>query len=450
MRSPLYFIFLLSIVTLLSCNHDYEPVFDENSDSRIAADLNEYSALLQSVPYGWKAALYTGEGAGYFYYFDFNENGKVVMLSDFNETTATEVASGTWRLKALQRTTLTFDTYSYIHLPADPDGNVNGGNNGQGLLSDFEFTFTEVSDDTLKLKGLRYNTELVLVKATETETQHFLDSEIASMLSLTKEYVEINKGLQLQLPGERIASVAIDVTKKIFAVQYVADSKDSIQTFISPFSFTLDGIALKSPLVVGNFRANRLDWNADNQMYTISLDRQTELKNSIEALVLRPTNPLVNKIGDKYKTVLIPENPSVNTVAGQSGDFIEAYNEAAYSLLEGPLKLTLHEMAFTVDKVNKQIYYDVYISRTADDNVTRRYLAQYIYDYTVNADGSIDLTPNLTNENGSTIALDMRKILQRLDDDSFKLEYIAGGFQLIAGFYSQQQPDFTFAGYLTP
>src|SRR5690242_15706253 len=133
-----YFILIMVIGSVLmsSCESEYEPVFHQSPDERVRAEMNRYEELLMSSPYGWKASLYTGTGAGYFYYFDFREDGTVSMLSDFNTTTAGDVMESTWALKALQQITLSFTTYSYIHLPADPDGNINNGIPGSGLLSD--------------------------------------------------------------------------------------------------------------------------------------------------------------------------------------------------------------------------------------------------------------------------------------------------------------------------
>jgi hypothetical protein len=60
----------------------------------------------------------------------------------------------------------------------------------------------------------------------------------------------------------------------------------------------------------------------------------------------------------------------------------------------------------------------------------------------------LDLTPVSANQNGQDISFQLRLFLQRLEKDQFNLRYHAGGFQLIGGFYSQQNPEFSFGGYL--
>src|SRR5688572_21806378 len=91
------------MLSVISCDNDYETIFSESPDERTKAVLDEYNALLREAPFGWKASLYTSTGAGYFYYLDFNEGGNVTMLSDFNANAAGEPLESTWALKALQR-----------------------------------------------------------------------------------------------------------------------------------------------------------------------------------------------------------------------------------------------------------------------------------------------------------------------------------------------------------
>jgi hypothetical protein len=152
-------------------------------------------------------------------------------------------------------------------------------------------------------------------------------------------------------------------------------------------------------------------------------------------------------IGRAYKRAFMPENPGENRLPGQSDAFIEAYNEAAGSLLIGPYALTLQDMSYVFDPVNKLMYYDVVIAQTRN-GVTSRFLAEFVYGYEVNDTGDVKFTAIGSNDNAQVISFDLRVILQHFDKDTFKLEYIAGGFQLIGGFYSQKSPEYSFSGYL--
>jgi hypothetical protein len=442
-------ILLATAITLAmaACDNDYETIFNESPDARVQQALNEYSTLINSAPYGWRASLYTEAGAGYFYYLDFQEDGNVTMISDFNTTTAANSMAGTWVLKALQKPTLTFDTYSYIHMPADPDGDVNGGTPGEGLLSDFEFTFVRTTGDSVIMKGLKHNSELYLVKATEEETGAILDDDILHVLQSTNNYIADNAGLKLQLPGNTVVPVAIDVTRKLFAAQYLSSDGSGIETFIAPFTFSLQGIVLKTSASINGNTFRELYWDDDKQLYVAQLSAPVDLFNDTAPFLYHPSVPLHNVIGQRYKKVYVPEKPGENRLPGQSDAFVEAYNEAAEGMLIGPYQLSLHEMGFSFDAVNKLMYYDVIISQTRDGQ-TSRFLAQFVYSYTIDETGGVKFTAIGGNSNAQAIAFDLRVILQHFEDDTFRLEYIAGGFELISGFYSQEDPGYSFSGYL--
>lgn len=440
---------LVSIVSiLLSCDSDYETTFKESPDERVRQALNDYNALLMDAPNGWRGMLYTGTGAGYFYYFQFSSDGKVSMMSDFNEQTASESMTSSWMLKALQKPTLSFDTYSYIHLPADPDGDVNGGGNGQGLLSDFEFTFSETKGDTVFMKGLKHNTELILVRATVEESESILNQQIVAILQSTKQYTTVNKGLRLLLPDNTILPLAIDVSHKLFGAQYLSADGSAIQTFISPFTFSIEGIQLRDTLTIGGYNIRTLTWDSGNNFYTIQLDDEMALTNSTDPIIFTPSTPLHALMGSEYKIVHVPANPGVNRLPGQSDQFVEAYNAAAEELINGAFRVTMHELNLVFNHLDKQVYFDVLISQTSEEGVTSYFIAEYIFDYTIDDTGSLDLTPVAANDTGQAISFELRLFLQRLENDHFTMHYLAGGFELIGGFYSQENPAFTFGGYL--
>lgn len=447
-----YLIITIIIVALfVSCDSEYETVFPDSVDERVRLDLLEHEALLKDAQHGWRAMLYTGAGPGFFYYFDFNDDGKVTMVSDFNATTAGEPTVTSWRLKSLQRTTLSFDTYSYIHLPADPDGNVSGGSNGEGLRSDFEFSFKRTAGDSVILQGLQHNSELILVKANEAEAVGILDDQILTTLQHTQQYTANNKGLRITLPDETVLPLAIDVTGKMVAAQYLSADGTAIETFRTPFTFSLNGIILKAPIETHGISAHEFIWDNEKKLFYVDDDASRfEFVSSLEPLILTPSVPLHSVIGRAYKTMMIPENPGENTLPGQSSRFIEVYNEAAESMQQSILQLTLHEFGFGFDPVRHEMNFDVIVSQVDGEGISRKALAQYIYTYEIDANGVMKLTELQANENAQVIQFDMRTMLQYLAEDSFTLQYIAGGFEVIGGFTSRENLDFSFSGYLNP
>src|SRR5574338_1090715 len=142
-------LYIVSLTLFFTACRKDEAVFDQSPDERINKALGDYQAALVSSPTGWKATVVPGSGGIYHFYFRFNNENRVFMYSDFDTATAKHQKDSSYRLKALQQPTLIFDTYSYLHLLADPDAAVNGGSYGSGLLSDFEFSLDALYADSI-------------------------------------------------------------------------------------------------------------------------------------------------------------------------------------------------------------------------------------------------------------------------------------------------------------
>src|SRR5690606_32590890 len=98
---------------LSSCQNDDEALpIGERPDERLNSTLANYKSQLVNAPYGWKGVLYPGAGGGYSFYFVFLQDDRVIMYSDIDANTAAVPLESTYRLKAMQRPSLLFDTYS--------------------------------------------------------------------------------------------------------------------------------------------------------------------------------------------------------------------------------------------------------------------------------------------------------------------------------------------------
>src|SRR4051812_12260494 len=135
-------IFIYTIVVIIGfsgCNKKEDTVFDKSIDVRLNEKLAADQKALTGAPYGWKGLIYPAglKGGVVAFYFKFDTSNRVEMFSDFDPASAITPMTASYRLKALQQPSLLFDTYSYVHVLADPDGSVNGGDYGGGLGSDF-------------------------------------------------------------------------------------------------------------------------------------------------------------------------------------------------------------------------------------------------------------------------------------------------------------------------
>lgn len=438
-----FFILLASAVfatALFSCDREYDPVFNESPDERVRQSLAAYTSMLTEAEFGWKATLHTASGANFLYYFDFNDDGTVAMAADFNETTAGDVMSGTWVLKALQRPTLSFDTYSYIHLPADPDGDVNGGGNGEGLKSDFEFAFGETSGDTVFLQGIQKGSSITFLPATEEDAVVFTGGALRDMLH----YISEEEGLRLTLPDDKIVTVAFHPVIRLMGAQYLTEDEQGVESFRSSFEFTTRGITLKESLQVEGYTVDEFVWDADKGTYTVQLGSASEDIVSVDGLyIFEPSTPLYSVLGSSYTLIQVPQNSGVDPLPGQSDEYIIKYNQAADNLVNGQYALTLNEINYIFDQSAQSLLVDMWVTQNGT-----RFLAEFYYGYTINEEGVISFFFNDANENGWAVRSDVDPLLEFMETNTFKVEYVGGGFSLIAGIFSQENSELYFSGYL--
>ena len=158
----LYILLLLFIVA--SCKKTEDPVL-RDVDERLNEQIDAYQKQLEGSPFGWIGYILTDSERVESFKFKFNNVNRVVMSSTYK----TADAESSYRIKAIQRPTLLFDTYSTIHLLADPTSSVFQGATGSGFRSDFEFEFISSNPDTIKLEGTFNKSKLILVRATSAE-----------------------------------------------------------------------------------------------------------------------------------------------------------------------------------------------------------------------------------------------------------------------------------------
>ncbi|MDJ1486030.1 DUF4302 domain-containing protein [Cytophagaceae bacterium YF14B1] len=438
-RSLLFHIFLTVCVCgfLLSCEKEYNSIYDQSPDERLRKTLDAYNDLLLSAPHGWKGTLKTKLGPVFFYYFDFHTEGKVTMLADFNQTTAGTAAEGTWVLKALQRPTLSFDTYSYIHLPADPNGNVNGGDNGSGLLSDFQFAIASTAGDSIVLEGIQNKSSITLTKVTQPEVTQLTSGQMKNML----QYVASHKGLRLTLPDKTTIPLAISTLTKTIASQYLSADGSEIEEFTTPFTFSPSGISLTTAFTIAGASFKELHWDEDKQEFYVDATRRIINDNSL--FILTPSIPLSSTLGSKYAFLQVPENTDFYPLLGQSDEFLSLYSQARESMLAGDYKLTLKQMDFVFKPSTHTLLIDVYVTQNGN-----LFLGQYMYTYELNEAGIFKFTFNQANDVAWAIQGDLSGLLSYIDNDTFTVKYIGGAHQLLGGMFSQENTNFSFSGYL--
>ncbi len=247
MKNVLIACFII-IAAISSCTKEDKSVFEKTADERINEKIADYQAQLSGAENGWRALLMTDSGRGsiYSFYFKFNNENRVVMVSDFDSLSAVTPKESSYRLKALQQPSLLFDTYSYLHVLSDPDPAVNGGVQGSGLSSDFEFYFDSNTTDTIRLTGRFNGSKLVLVRATKAEQDAYNSGQLAAGLNINK-ILTYFKRLTF---GTQLYDIKIDPTTRQFVFSWL-DASGNLQTFSTGYYFVAGGIVFTDPLVNG-------------------------------------------------------------------------------------------------------------------------------------------------------------------------------------------------------
>ncbi len=241
---------LLPVIVLMSC-HKEKNVFNKTPDQRVTDTLTAYQARLTGSPYGWVGIVYPKGGGAYRFYFSFDASGRVKMVSDFDSTSAAVLNESSYRLESLQQPSLIFDTYNYIHLLADPNGNVNGGPDGEGLQSDFEFAISDSSTaDTIRLTGRFNGSRGILWKATQAERDGYYNGALESVRAAFDPGRILYYFKNLKTPNGQY-SMTFNLTPRTITFQW-KDGSGAIHTFTTAWYYTLNGIMLVTPFPDGS------------------------------------------------------------------------------------------------------------------------------------------------------------------------------------------------------
>jgi hypothetical protein len=432
---------LLFIGLITGCKKDNtEPANGQRPEDRVEAILSDYSTKLQTAPSGWKAYLYPAGGAAYSFYIEFKEKNRVNMMGDLTADSRGAIFESSYKIKANQAPSLVFDTYSYIHLLADPDPAAFGGIPGFGIFSDFEFALDTTAGDTIKMTGKLMESKMLLIKATAAESAAYKAGGFTKIYDNVVNYTTANSYLYLLLGNDVKVQTSINPVSKEFSMTYFADGV--VTTLTSPYSFTLNGILLLNPLEYNGRKITELFW--DNELKVLYV-MVAGVRMNIQVSPT-PLLPLYLLIGSRYTTITAPKATSY---PGWSTDF-QARRAAAATAVGrfslGGVQLVLDRISFTFNGLTSAMNMIVYTTYGANSLPL-----PYPYRYTMTSAGIYKFTAGAAAGNSGALApalVTLRE--QRINTDTFILDYFvnpANG-QILGQFKSIEHPDFTFSGAL--
>lgn len=423
---------LMAITVSSGCTKvDDDLALGRRPDERIDEVMSQYSKQLTGAEYGWKAYLFPKAGFGFGYHFSFDQKNRVRMYADWNGATATQAFESSYRLKATQRPSLFFDTYSYIHILSDPDPSVGGGVAGAGYNSDFEFGFDSTKADVIYLTGNQSGTPLYIVKATKAEADAYKAGGFNTFIDEIYTYLQENAFLYLEVNGKKAAFNLVPDARTVG----LAYDDSGLKTVASEFAFGLNSLFLKTPLSFGGVTFREVFWDpAKEELYLQAGTTRTAIKSSTTALF-----PMHLMLGVSFNAISVPGTPQ----EGWSDGFKAEFQRAAIALMDN-YSITLTEMNFRFDTELKTMTLQMIINQAGTD-----FQALYYYGYTKTADGVFKFKVVAPpNGNGGSISALVNPILKHIDAERFKLEYLVTTAGVVGQFISQDNPTISFSGSL--
>jgi hypothetical protein len=165
------------------------------------------------------------------------------MTSDINASTTTPLESS-YRLKAMQKPSLLFDTYSHLHVLADPDPNKNGGDVGQGRYGDFEFYFESATAETITLKGQFQGSKLVLTKATQAEATSY-NTNVAAYVGAVESLKSFTTYFKRLTLGAKAYDIQVNSTAR--TISFTTFAGETAGLFTTGYYYSADGLVLLQP-----------------------------------------------------------------------------------------------------------------------------------------------------------------------------------------------------------
>lgn len=238
-----YIMFAVAGLSLQSCLHDDDEIFDKSAAERINEAVANAKEVLTSSKEGWVMHYYVGQE---YAYGGLNlavkfTDGKVQM---YNETAKNSDGSyksvvSTYKITRDQGPVLAFDTYNdLLHVYGDPAG--NGPTDVDGWEADYEFVIMNISEDqnTITLKGKKFYNTIVLERLTRPVAEYF-DAATKMAESLT------NAGVLAYTVGDKKAKFYPGSSE--YSVKYV-DDKGEAASLTVPYTSTDKGVLFNEPI----------------------------------------------------------------------------------------------------------------------------------------------------------------------------------------------------------
>lgn len=445
MKNILYII--IAGLLLSSCNkHEAEMLFDQKPEERMIQRNSELRSKLLEAPNGWKASLRTNlRGGAYGFFMKFDDQEKVNMVSDWNNTAANNVTSSTYRIQYVMNTSLIFDSYNYITIMQDPNTAVNGGSTlGNGLESDIEFEYIRSTADSVVLRGKKYMNYLYLVKASAGEESDFTSAKYGPSITEMNNYLAnvANKYIQVPYNGGTVnLAFNFNVPNKLITSLVEMQDK-SVKLGSGGFAHGMNEVSFNNSIDILGYKFVAIRKKGTGSYVVID-------NTGKEYPILSASIPVVAAKALFESGAVNATAPNVTTFPGWGADFITrraTVNTSLNGWNIGGSPLQMGAMSIRDLNPTSKIFM-LRIAAPYGGNITN---LDYQYRLVINPDGSykFNYMTTLTGNASTVIASTNALLAQRINVDTFNLDYFTDPATNVTylRFTSVQNPTFVFTG----
>lgn len=391
MKKKLIYI-LCGLLFMTGCDKMEDNIFSESPDERLTETQNEYQDMLNSSPNGWLLSLNTGYGGGYRFWLSFNSANRVTMLSDLDYdisgagATSTTPQESSYRLKSLLAPSILFDTYTYLHVLADPQKDLNGGEKGEGLKSDFEFSFIKVDNGKIYLRG-NYNSCIAYMEpATPKEVECVSKGGLKSVFNGLNSYLDENKFPSIQV-GETKLMTKPNSRKTEFAYMDKDDNivEESVGSYLDLQSLTdnkpTSDIHFFEPVELLGEKFSGMTWDESKKCYVMVGEKATYDVFDNEV----PPYPLNFGVNQTFTKLYVDANTMQGTIPQK---FMDQVYTPAYNALKGNSRTIIYiNCIFSENATSGKPQMELWIRYA--NSAGSEYNAKWYYSYKTNDDGTI-------------------------------------------------------------
>jgi hypothetical protein len=246
----IYITLAIATLTMQSCLHDNDDVFDKSAAERIDEAVANAKQMLISADNGWSLEYYLGSDyvyGGYNMLVKFGKDGKAHLSSEIAKSDS--ISSSSWDITKDQDPVLTFPTYNaLLHELTQPyQDEVNG------YEGDYEFVIMKVTQDTIFLQGKKWKNEMIMTRI--PQNMNWVD-HLDSIATVRDNFIYLYKGNV----GGKNFKFTLDADK-----QFTATSEETVEgeEIKSQFIFTTKGIKLRKPVVINGETISTLEYKQD-------------------------------------------------------------------------------------------------------------------------------------------------------------------------------------------